>query len=281
MSSIFQNQVVIITGASSGIGEAIALSLAGQGAKLSLAARNETALLSIQEKCTQKGADTLVIPTDVSDQTMCRQLIDKTVEKFGQIDMLINNAGMTMYTRFEDIENFDAFEQIVKVKLFGSMYCTYYALPYLKKNKGRIVGISSLTGKTGVPTRTVYAASNHAMAGFFDSLRIELAESGVTITMIYPGFVETPIRYKALNKIGKESGESHISEKKAMPVERCVEIILEAAQFRRREVIMTWQGKAGQWLKLIAPQIVDWVTSKEVNFSNMMKKISARNDNQG
>ena len=128
--------------------------------------------------------------------------IRRTVEHYARLDMLVNNAGMTMHANFEDVRDPGIFEKLMRVNYLGSVYCTYYALPYLKHTEGRIIGISSLTGKTGVPTRSGYAASKHAMAGFFDSLRIEAAPSRVSVTMIYPGFVATAVRAQALGVDG-------------------------------------------------------------------------------
>jgi len=194
----FRENVVVITGASSGIGRELAFQLADQGAWLSLAARNAERLESAAAQCRERGGKALVVPTDVSQQGQCRNLIERTVAEYDRIDALINNAGITMWARFDELQDLSLLEWIMQVNYLGSLYCTYYALPYLKQTRGRIVGVSSLTGKTGVPTRSGYAASKHAMVGFFDSLRIELADDGVSVTMIYPGFVATEARKRAL-----------------------------------------------------------------------------------
>ena len=170
-----------------------------------------------------------------------------------------------MWAKFDEISNIDLFESIMRINYLGSVYCTYYALPYLKKSKGRIVGISSLTGKTGVPTRTAYAASKHAMAGFFDSLRVELMHTGVTVTMIYPGFVATEVRERALGIDGKSLGKSHLNESKVMPVDECVRLIINAVEKRNREVVMTGKAKVGLWLKLISPGLVDRISQRTMN----------------
>lgn len=260
----FHENVVIITGASSGIGRGLALQLAEQGAWLVLAARDEERLQAVADECEQRGGVTLVVRTDVANKEDCRNLINQTIATFGRIDTLINNAGITMWARFEDISDFEPFENIMKVNYLGSVYCTHYALPHLKESRGRIVGISSLTGKTGVPTRSAYAASKHAMAGFFDSLRIELMGTGVTITMIYPGFVASEVRSRALGPDGKPLGESPVQEDKVMTVEECATIIIKAMAKRKREVVMTTLGKVGQWLKLIAPSLVDRFAKKKI-----------------
>jgi short-subunit dehydrogenase len=170
-----------------------------------------------------------------------------------------------MHVNFEDVRDPGIFEKLMRVNYLGSVYCTYYALPYLKETHGRIVGISSLTGKTGVPTRSGYAASKHAMAGFFDSLRIELAKYRISVTMIYPGFVATPVREEAFGEDGQAVGRSSVRENEVMPVETCAKIILRAAAHRKREVVMTLRGKMGIWLKLIAPGLVDRIARRTIH----------------
>ena len=256
-NSVFRDKVIIITGASSGIGQELAYQLAAQGARLSLAARNAERLEKVREECQARGGKAIAIPTDVSEQTQCAALIQQTVENYQRIDLLVNNAGITMWANFEDLTDLGMLEQIMRTNYFGSVYCTHYALPYLKQAQGQIVGISSLTGKTGVPTRSGYAASKHAMAGFFDSLRIEIAPYGVSVTMVYPDFVATEVRARAFGANGQLLGESPVREKEVMPVERCVQLILKAMVQRRRELVMSLRGQVGQWIKLIAPGLVD------------------------
>ena len=264
----FKDNVVILTGASAGIGEQLALQLASQGARLALAARSVEKLEGVAEQCRRRGANVIVIPTDVAQQQQCRNLIEEAFKEYGSIDTLINNAGITMWARFEEIEDLSLLEHIMRVNYFGSMYCTYYALPYLKKSRGRIVGISSLTGKAGVPTRTGYAASKHAMAGFFDSLRIELADYGISVTMIYPGFVATEVRKRACGPDGKPLEGSLLNETEVMRAEFCGKLILKAAAKRKRELVMTHRGRIGLWLKLIAPSLVDRMASAAIESSS-------------
>lgn len=260
----FSEKVVIVTGASSGIGRELAFQLARNGARLALAARNVQKLERVARECHQLGAQALVVATDVTEQLQCANLIKHTAEAFGCIDTLINNAGITMCARFDEIKDLTVMEQIMRVNYFGSVYCTYYALPYLKKTSGTIVGISSLTGKTGVPTRSFYAASKHAMAGFFDSLRIELADSGVRVTMVYPGFVATGVRKRACGPSTNSLGRSHLHEPDVMAAETCAQLILNAAAQRKRELVMTFRGRLGLWLKLIAPGQTDRIAQKAI-----------------
>ncbi len=264
LNNNFKDKVVIITGASSGIGKELALRFSKSGSRLVLASRNLDKLKQVEIELKKFNENILIVKTDVSNREDCKNLIEKTIEKYKRIDILINNAGITMYSRFDEVEDIEIFDKIIKINYLGSVYTSYYALPYLKKTKGIIVGISSLTGKTGVPTRTAYSASKHAMAGFFDSLRIELKESGVNVIMIYPGFVKTDIRKNAFGKDGKSIKSSHISEKGIMSVEKCVDIIIKAIIKRKREVVMTLRGKTGQFLKLFFPSIVDVIAKKSI-----------------
>jgi len=258
----FQKNVVIITGASFGIGQQLALQLAGYGAWLVLAARNVEKLEDVSKQCHQQGGRVIGIPTDVADPTQCQNLIKRAVTEYGRIDTVINNAGIGMASRFDELQDLELFERVFRVNFFGSVYCTHYALPYLKKTRGRLVGISSLRGKYPSATADAYTPSKHAMSGFFDSLRIELANSGVSVTMIYPGWVSTGISSRALWADGTQTGKLSKHEKNAMPVDVCARMILEAVADRKREVVMTFQGKVGLWLRLIAPKFVDELARK-------------------
>jgi len=261
---MFKDNVVIITGASSGIGKELSLQLAKRGALLSLASREIKRLDEVAEECKSLGSKVISVQTDITDKGQCKNLIEKTVTELGKIDTLINNAGISMSAKFEEIQDLDLFKKIMDVNYFGSMYCTFYALPHLKKSNGRIIGIASLTGLVGVPTRTGYAASKHAMRGFFDSLRIELMNTGVSITMIYPGFVVSEVRERALGINGKPIGKSHLDESKVMSTEKCVRQIINAASKRKRELVMTAKGKLGLWIRLIAPELIDKTSVKTI-----------------
>ena len=251
-------KTIIITGASAGIGEELAVALAARGANLVLAARSEEALARVQQRCEQAGGRAIAVGTDVADPEACRRLVERAVESFGGIDILVNNAGISMWARFEEVTDLSMFERIMRVNYLGSVYCTHYALPHLKARKGLLVAISSLTGKTGVPTRSAYAASKHAMQGFFDSLRIELLGTGVDVLVVSPGFVATDIRARAFGPNGQPLRESKRDESKGtMDVATCVAQITRAMEKREREVVMTAKAKVGMFLKLIAPGLVD------------------------
>jgi len=263
-NAYFKDKVVVITGASSGIGRELALRLAAQGAKLSLAARRVKLLETVRAECERRGGKTIAVPTDVTEQVQCESLMRKTVEAFGGIDTLVNNAGISMWAPFEAVTDLSIFEKIMRVNYLGSVYCTHYALPHLKAARGQIVAVSSLTGKNGVPTRSGYAASKHAMVGFFDTLRIELAPAGVAVTLIYPGFVATETRKHAFGPDGQPLGDSPVREKEIMSVEECVDLMLPAIQKRKRELVMTMRAKVGQYVKLFAPGLVDRIARKAI-----------------
>ena len=261
---VFKDQVAIITGASSGIGWELALQLADQGARIVLAARHADKLAALAEACRARGGQALAVPTDVTQPEACQALVSQAAAAYGKIDMLVNNAGITMWARVDEITDLSIFEKIIQVNYLGSLYCTFYALPQLRQSRGRIVAISSLTGKAGVPTRSGYAASKHAMVGFFDSLRIELDGSGVSVTMVYPGFVATGVQARAFGPDGSLLGRNPLQLDKVMSTEECARLTLRAAAGRRWEEIMTLRGKLGQWLKLVAPGLVDRIARKAI-----------------
>ena len=238
--------------------------LAAQGAKLVLAAREPILLETAAESCRALAGKVVAVQTDVSDSDQCRRLIETAVETYGRIDTLVNNAGISMHARFDQLSDVHAVDRITGINYFGSVYCTWYALPHLKRSKGRIVGVSSITGKIGVPTRTLYSGTKHAMAGFFDSLRIELAEDGVSVTMAYPGFVATEIATRALGPDGKPLGKRPVDDRRAIPVDECARRIIEAAANRSREVIMARRARLGMILKALAPGRVDRMAAKGI-----------------
>ncbi len=264
MKDSFRDNVVVITGASKGIGAELARQLAAEGARLALAARDTAALDAVAAECRQRGAEVEVLRTDVAVEGDCRQLIEWTVARFGRIDTLVNNAGATMWARVDEIRDLGMLETIMRVNYMGAVYCTAHALPHLKASRGRIVGIASLTGLTGVPTRSGYAASKHAMRGFFDSLRIELEGSGVTVTMVYPGFVATGIRENATGPDGTPVRIDPLDPGRVMSVAECARQVRVAMNRRARELVMTPRGKLAQWLKLIAPGLVDGIARRAI-----------------
>jgi short-subunit dehydrogenase len=260
----FRDNVVVITGGSSGIGREMARQLARGGAKLVLAARDKRLLEQATAECRSLGAPTAAIPTDVANKAECGNLIDRALAEFGRIDTLVNNAGISMHSRFDELNDLNAVDRIIQVNLLGSIYCTHFALPHLKKTRGRLVAVSSITGKAGVPTRSVYAASKHGMAGFFDSLRIELAPEGVSVTVVYPGFVATGIAQRAIGPDGNFLGERPVQNSEVMPADECARIIIDAAARRDRERLMSLNARLGLIIKPIAPRLVDKMAERAI-----------------
>ena len=260
----FAGKVVVVTGASSGIGRALCLELAPQKPRLVLAARDENALREVAAACELKGAETLVVPTDVSSEEQCRRLVEHSVERFPVIDVLVANAGITMWSPFEEMKDLSLYEKLMRVNFLGSVYPAFYALPHLKKSRGRIVVLSSLAGLTGVPTRTGYAATKHALFGFFDSLRIELEGSGVTVTMIAPDFVVSDIHRRAIGPDGTPLGQSPMQESKIMSTEDCARHIVRAMTQRKRLWIGSARGRIGRWVRLVAPGVIDAVARRAI-----------------
>jgi short-subunit dehydrogenase len=253
-------QVIIITGASDGIGAEIARQLArSRGADLALvlAARNGAMLDAVAAECMALGAQALAVPTDVSDQAQCLRLVAAAVQRYGRIDALVNNAGRSGHALFEDVQDLGWYEEMMRINLWGSVWCTHAALPWLKQSRGCVVAVASLAGLVGVPGRTAYSASKFAMSGFFEALRAEMKGSGVGVTTAYPGVVDTRIRYRGYNAAGGELGSSSLKEEKAMPVQECAALIIDGMDRRKREVVMSAKGKLGRWMKLIAPGMVE------------------------
>lgn len=256
----------VVTGASSGIGEALAYVYASRGHNVVLAARSPAQIERVAASCERVGGKALAVPTDVVEIEQCRALVDRAVERFGGVDVLVNNAGISMSARFDEVTDMNMFERIMRVNYLGSVYCTHAALPHLKRSRGLIVAVSSLTGKTGVPTRTGYAASKHAMQGFFDSLRIELAGTGVDVLVASPGFVKTAIRDHVLGPDGKPraAGQRGARDSGMMSLDECRRILARAIDRRDRDVVMTASAKIGMWLKLVAPYLVDRISTRAV-----------------
>ena len=269
----FQGKTYAITGASRGIGRALAIALAERGSNVVLGARDQAALQSTQSDCetaaimsvdrsrpSGEQARSIAVPLDVTHPESCEAFINAGVNTFGQLDCLVNNAGISLIANYEDITDLTTFEAVMRVNFLGAVYCSHFALPHLKNSQGLLVGISSLCGKIGVPTRSGYVASKHAMQGFFDTLRIELAGSGVDVLVVSPGYVATEIRSRALDGQGKVLGTSNRDETKGtMSVEACTNQILQGMAARKREVVMTTKGKFIPWMKVLAPGLLDWI----------------------
>jgi len=261
MKKTFRENAVIITGASSGIGRALALRLADEGAWLALAARNAPRIDALAKVCRQRGGRAQAIPTDVSDEAQCRALIQRTKDVYGRIDTLVNNAGVDVVSKLEDLPDLRLFKQVLDVNFYGAVYCTFYALPSLKKTGGRIVNISSLAGLLAIPFNTSYVASKFAMTGFSDSLRMEVEQAGVSVTVICPSLVVTEFHERFMDKDGKPEGPAGRAfyTEHTMSADECAQIVLKAARRRKRQVVMR-PGLPALLLKLIAPGLVDRLT---------------------
>jgi short-subunit dehydrogenase len=260
----FADKVIVVTGASEGIGRALCIALAPQRPRFVLAARNEGRLHELKREVEGRGARALVVPTDVTSEEACQRLIRTTVDQWACLDVLVNNAGVSMWTRFEDITDTSIFEKIMRLNYLGSVYCTYHALPYLKKTRGLIVAVASVAGMTGVPTRSGYAASKHALFGFFDSLRIELDGTGVGVTLIAPDFVLSEIHRRSLGHDGKPLGKSLMQEGRIMTAEKCATLIVAAMEKRKRLLLTSRRAKLGRWVRMFAPRFIDGVAKRAV-----------------
>jgi short-subunit dehydrogenase len=262
--AVYAGRVVVVTGASQGIGKALSLELAAQRPRLVLAARDEAALEAVAAECRARGAEALVVRTDVADEASGRALVERTVEGFGGVDVLVNNAGMGMLARFEDVKDLSLYERLMRVNYLGSVYPTFYALPHLKRRRGQVVAVSSLAGLSGVPMRTAYAATKHAQIGFFDSLRVELRGTGVDVTVVCPYWVQSEIRRRAAGPDGKAVGASPVREDEVMTAQECARLMVRAMERRQRMLVMTFKGKLGRWVKLAAPALVDRMAAEAV-----------------
>ncbi|MEA3495213.1 MAG: SDR family oxidoreductase [Bacteroidota bacterium] len=259
----FANEVVIITGASSGIGKACAFEFANEGAKVVLAARRENELKKVENQIKKLGGEAISIKTDVKKIEDCKNLIDKTIEKYGQVNVLINNAGISMRATFEDLK-LEVIKELMDTNFYGAVYCTKFALPYLLKQKGTVIGISSISGLTPLPGRTAYSASKHAMVGFLNTLRLENKKKGLNVLIVHPGFTTSNIRNTALNKNGKPQKETPRNEDEMMSAERVAQIIAKATLKRERDLILTPQGKLVVWLHKNFPGITDRIILNEM-----------------
>lgn len=263
-AATFARQRVVLTGASSGIGEAMALELAAVGARLALASRTVGELEAVAERCRGLGAETLAFPTDVADESACTALVDGARQAFGGLDTLIANAGITMWARFEELESLEPARRLMEINYFGTLACIRAALPELLASRGRIVAVASLTGKTGVPSRSCYGASKHAVVGFCDALRIEVADRGLSVTVACPDFVATRTRERALGANGRSIGHSPVQEGRIMDAETCARLILEGAARRKRELVLSARGRVGLVLKIFAPGLVDRIAARAI-----------------
>lgn len=263
-----QGKVALLTGGSSGIGRATALRLAGHGVRVAVAARSEQALREVVDEAARSGVEALSVPTDVTDSEQCRRAVETVVERFGGLDILICSAGLSMRTYFEG-SDLPAMERVMRVNFFGTLYCTYHALAHIKHRRGSLVALSSLTGRRGIPSYSVYGASKFAVQGLYDSLRVELARDGVHVGVVSPGFVDTPLRERVLGTDGQPWAEPPPPPFRVWPVEKCVDRIVRLIVKRRSQALLPWfvgplltiDQALGNW---IGDRILRWKFPPEV-----------------
>ncbi|MBA3647599.1 MAG: SDR family oxidoreductase [Chitinophagales bacterium] len=258
------NKVVIITGASSGIGKSCAFSFAKKNAAVMLAARDDSKLKKVCDEIKSAGGIASFCKTDVSRENDCKNLIEKTVEEFGRIDVLINNAGISMRALFADLDLI-VIRELMDTNFWGTVYCTKYALTEILKNKGSIAGVSSIAGFKGLPGRAGYSASKFAMQGFLESLRIETLKKGIHVLIVCPGYTSSNIRLSALNKEGKEQGETPLDENKLMSADEVANEIVKGIQKETRTLILTSQGKITVLLNKFFPAFMDKMVYRVVS----------------
>lgn len=257
MNNFFKDKVVIVTGASSGIGEAIAREFAKNGSLVVLAARSEAKLIQIVDEIKAARGEACYVTTDVSIEEDCKKMVETTVAKYGTIHILVNNAGLSMRAKFDDVD-LKVLHRLMDVNFWGTVYCTKYALPYLVANKGSLVGVSSIAGFHGLPGRTGYSASKFALHGFLETLRIENLKNGLHVMIIAAGFTSTEIRKHALTADGSEQGESPRNEKKLKPPVYVAKWVLKGIRKKKRNKLLTWIGRLTALFQRIVPHFVDW-----------------------
>lgn len=258
-----KDKVVVITGASSGIGKALAFEFARKGSKVVIGARRHDKLIEIAEEIKLQGGDVAYVQADVSLEQDCKNLILTAVERFDKIDILINNAGISMRALIENTD-ISVLKKVMDINFWGAVYCTKYALPFILKEKGSVVGVSSIGGIKGLPARSGYSSSKFAMKGFFECLRIENMKKGLHVLIAYPGFTASNIRNTALSADGHQQGESPRDESKMMSAEEVAIHIYNAVKKRKRRLTLTFVGKATVILNKFFPFWMDKMVYREM-----------------
>src|SRR5436190_21550228 len=259
MSTYFKDKVVVVTGGTDGIGKGLVDLLISMGAKVATCGRNHDKLYRLQSEYPSADLHTMV--ADVSNENDCRRFLETTIKIFGGVDILINNAGISMRALLKDAST-EVIRRVMDINFFGSVYCTKYALDSVIERKGTLVGVSSIAGYRGLPGRSGYSASKFALQGWLEAIRTELLDSGVHVMWVCPGFTTSNIRNAALNNRGEEQGESPMDESKLMSAEECARIILHAIEKRKRTVVMTMTGKRTVLLNKLFPAFADKMTRK-------------------
>jgi short-subunit dehydrogenase len=254
MASFFQNKVVIVTGGTDGIGKALVNLLIQQGAKVATCGRNQDKLYQLQMQYPGMALHTVV--ADVSNYEDCQNLINSTIKTYGGIDILVNNAGITMRSMLEDTE-VSVIRKVMEVNFFGAVYCTKLALSSIQERKGSIIGISSVAGYRGLPSRSGYSASKFALQGWLEAIRTELLDSGVNVMWVSPGYTASSIRNAALDQNGNPTGESYMDEGSMMSADEVARHILKAIEKRKRTLVLTFTGKRAVFMNRFFPSLTD------------------------
>ena len=236
---VFKDKVVLITGASSGIGKALALRVGREGGTVALVARNREALAEVAAAIEQNGSQALVAPADVSEASQCQAAVEQTVAHFGKLDIVVCSAGLSMRTYLERSDP-AAMERVVRVNFLGTLFTTHAAIPHVKRTRGSLVALSSLTGLRGVPSYALYGATKFAVQGLYESLRLELHRDGVHVGVVAPGFVDTPLRSSVLGPNGRPWDRPPAPPFRVWPVEKCVDRIVHLIVRRKRQANLPW-----------------------------------------
>lgn len=252
-----KDKIVVITGASSGIGKALAFEFGTKGAIVVLAARNLEKLQEIVSDLNKRGFQALAVQTDVTIESDCRELVEKTLEKYGRIDVLITNAGISMRSLFIDLQ-LDVMRRVMDTNYWGTVYCSKFAMPHLITSGGSLVGVISIGGYIGMPGRSAYAASKFAVRGFLDTVRVENRKTGLHVLVVAPGFTSSNIRRAALLADGSLQGETPRDENHMMSAEAVAAYIYKAVVKKKRQLILTFvQGKLTVFLGKFFPKFLD------------------------
>jgi short-subunit dehydrogenase len=259
MSAYFNDKVVVVTGGTDGIGRALVDALLAMGAKVATCGRNHDKLYSLQAEYPSAFLHTMV--ADVSSENDCRRFMETTIKNFGCIDILINNAGVSMRAILKET-SIEVIKKVMDINFYGTVYCTKYALDSIIERKGTIVGVSSIAGYRGLPGRSGYSASKFAVQGWLEAIKTELMTDGVHVMWVCPGFTTSNIRQAALNKDSQSHGDTPMDESKMMTAEKCAEHILKAIQKKKRTLVLTFIGKRTVFMQKFFPKLADKLTYK-------------------
>lgn len=259
MSVYFKDKIVVVTGGTDGIGKALVDALINMGAKVATCARNHDKLYALQSEYPSAHLHTMV--ADVSSENDCRRFMETTIKTFGGVDILINNAGVSMRALLKEADT-EVIHKVMDINFYGTVYCTKYALDSIIARKGTIVGVSSIAGYRGLPGRSGYSASKFAVQGWLEAIKTELMGDGVHVMWVCPGFTTSNIRQAALNKDGKSHGDTPMDESKMMTAEKCAEHILKAIEKKKRTLVLTFTGKRTVFMQKFFPKLADKLTYK-------------------